>query len=266
MVLRLKCLTGYIFAVLAGLLFMVLANAPAQYIAANAGALVLGIAIVLLSRPFSSKMAVIFISVMVAAMLLTLLGIGQEGVRRWLSLGPFNLHAAMLLLPAFFAIILRIDRRLAFLAVASVAAIVAGQPDRASALALLFGTSVLAYTRREPLDLGMVAVSGFAVAVTLIRNDPLEPVRFVEGVIFDSWHTHPLYAILLAIALLWAVSAIAIHNQTSSRAAAIAVMACFAGFIIASFVGAYPVPLIGYGVSSIIGYGLAFGILQRGYS
>jgi uncharacterized membrane protein YccC len=63
---------------------------------------------------------------------------------------------------------------------------------------------------------------------------------------------NPLLAAILAASL-----AATIIIPALGKRRLVPVTATFAGFAIASFLGAYPVPLLGYGAASILGFGLA---------
>ncbi len=166
----------------------------------------------------------------------------------------------MLLLPAVMALIAQIERRLAVLVVGAVAVVIALQPDRASAAALLAGVAVLLWFNRNAASWIMLGLAAISLAATIAQPDPLDPVRFVEEVLVDSWRLHPALAMSLfaALAMAWLTPLARATNQ--DRVPLLGALGCMGGFVVAAMIGSYPMPLIGYGASAIIGYGLAHGL------
>ncbi len=244
---------GFGAAVLAGIGFMLWGGAPAHYPAINAGAFGMGIALLFWVRPPASDGGATRIGLSAALMLFLplIMGPNLDGIRRWIGLGPVQLHAAMLLLPSLLALLPRLDPKAQSLAVLFAAIAIAAQPDRASALALLGGAVGLALIQRNRWAGASVAIALLSVAATFMRADPLGPVPFVESVLPDAWVMSPLLAIILALTL---IAAIALPARQGSEMWPLA--GALAGFAIASFIGAYPTPLIGYGAAPIIGLAL----------
>jgi hypothetical protein len=246
-------------AVLAGIAYMLLGGAPAHYPAINAGAFGMGIALLIWVRPPTNDGRATRIAFTAALMLFLplIMGPDLDGIRRWIGLGPVQLHAAMLLLPSLIVLIPRSDPKMQSLAVLCAAIAIAAQPDRASALALLGGAVGLALIQRNRWAGVSVAIALLSVAVTFMRADPLDPIPFVESVLPDAWAMHPLIAIILALSL---TAAIALPARQGSQMWPL--VGTIAGFAIASLIGAYPTPLIGYGAAPIIGLALGLAIAK----
>jgi hypothetical protein len=243
-----------IIVVMTGIANMVVGSAPVHYIAINAVALVAALAIMRFLPAIETEHAVLVVSaVAIFALALPLLiGPDLEGIRRWIGLGPVQLHSGMLVLPMLVALFPRLKSAHGITAVALAAVAISLQPDRASAIALLTGTAALLVANRSATNALQLLCAGVAVAVTFMRPDALEPVAFVENVLPDAWRSNPLLAVLLGASLAAALFIPAIGHQKL-----IPVMATVGGFAVASLLGAYPVPVIGYGAAAIIGYGLA---------
>lgn len=211
----------------------------------------------LLIRQQWFRPAVVPVAAIVVA--LSLLGPGQEGVHRWLDLGPVQLNAAALVLPAAIG---AFDRARAVMAVpcfALIAIVLAWQPD-ISQLAGFVLAAVILFTMRFGLrgTLAAILFGAAALALCLTRPDPLAPVDHVEGIVGLGWELSPVLAIAMVASLAAAsLSPLLVwlaHPLGITTPAALA--AYFAATALAPAFGAYPVPLAGYGLSFVIGWWL----------
>jgi hypothetical protein len=109
--------------------------------------------------------------------------------------------------------------------------------------------------------MAVLLVSLAAIAWT--RPDPLSPVPHVEGIMSLAaqtgiqWHV----TAILALGLLPLPFAVAAFRGAVPRGATVAVAVYFGILCIVPSFGAYPVPLMGFGLSPVIGYYLALGWL-----
>ncbi len=257
--------SALVAAVAGGLCAFWLGKAPASYLAINLGSLLLAV-IAMLAVPagwLGSRGAKWIVPICLVGLAATLAsGFNVGGVRRWLPLGPVQLHAGMLFLPAMLTALPRLSDRGRLAAVAAVAVLVSVQPDFAAALALAAGYIASHWRRwREPLVAAGHGVVALCAIVGALRTDSLAPVRFVENMVADSWMLHPGLGIFVVVALLLAVAA-PTWAEGSHRDSALGVSGAWAGFAAASMIGAYPTPLAGYGASAILGYGLAIAVLR----
>lgn len=189
---------------------------------------------------------------------------GQEGVHRWLDLGPIQLNAAALVLPAAIA---AFDRARPWLAIAcfiAIAALLAWQPDISQIAGFAFASFILASTRfgwRGALASALIAAA--AIALCLSRPDPLLPVPHVEGIFQLAWDQQPALAIAMGLALAAAcISPLLLPPTQALRGPGMALAGYFALTAAAFLLGAYPVPLAGYGLSFVIGWWLGFACLS----
>jgi hypothetical protein len=130
-------------------------------------------------------------------------------------------------------------------------------------MALALSTIVIALSLRSKwMVIAAVSAVG-SLAFTMFNMVELSPVRLVEEVVPSAWLIHPLLAVALitslATAIVWPIRRwwFVTPSDRIDHTERLAFSACIAGYVIASAVGSYPVPLLGYGASAIIGYGLA---------
>ena len=201
-------------------------------------------------------------------LLAALWGPAQEGVHRWLKLGPLHINVAMLLLPsAVVALaVLGRDRRwpwsVAFIALT----LLLLQPDASQATALGACLGLLAACAAWPVAIrgALVAVAGVLTAATWLRPDPLQPVAEVEEVIGLAYAVSPLAAGLAVILLAAVVAAPVVATRSAPpapRLAGGALSLCFLLWVTTPLLGAFPVPWVGIGMSPILGAWLGVGLL-----
>lgn len=200
----------------------------------------------------------------------TLVGEGQQGVRRWLDLGPLYVNAAMLLLPAFVVALAVLAPRAAgwWIAAMLTLGVLVLQPDasQASAFALALCVAVLGL-RRRPVGIrwGVVLAAGLLAAVSWTRPDPLAPVAEVEEVIGLAFGLSPWLAALAALSLAAFAATPALvaraNRVEAVRRAGYALSALLLVWCVAPALGAFPVPLVGVGLSPILGAWLGIGVL-----
>lgn len=265
---RLLALASIAAAVGTGVVGFLLGNAPPSYIAVNGLALAIVAAAVLL--PGERRFAIIapIVSFASVAMLAAtfLLGPDIDGVKRWIPVGPMQLHAGMLVIPALVAALPRQNEAVSLAVTISCATIVWVQPDFAAALALFAGITAAAWGRR-PVWTGhaMRIAVVLGLALTAFRPNLLTEVRFVETAISDSWALSPFLGPVMALALVAAIlipPQLLVRGRPEMTASARAVTGAMAGFCIAGLVAPFPQPLVGYGASPILGYGLALAVLR----
>jgi hypothetical protein len=200
-----------------------------------------------------------------AALAATLLDPGQEGVHRWIDVGPVHVNAAALLLPAAVVALAAAGHRgWPWLAAAGMLGLLVLQPDASQAAALGAGMIVvLASLRASALvRVGGAAATVLAVAAACMRPDSVAPVPEVEGIIGLAWESSPV-AGAAAVALLAATALFPLRLAGRSRpfTPALALAACCAVQAAAPAFGAFPVPLVGIGMSPVLGFWLGAGAL-----
>ncbi|MBB4634384.1 hypothetical protein [Longimicrobium terrae] len=193
----------------------------------------------------------------------TLLNAPQDGVHRWIDAGPLHINAAAVLLPAaVVALAARSEWRWGWLAAAAILGLLVLQPDASQATAFGAAMIVILMAMRGPAVVragGMVAVVA-AIAAAWLRPDPLLPVPEVEEIIQLAWRWSPLMAIVAA-GLLGATVLVPLRVSGRARTAGIALAVFGAAVALAPAFGAFPVPMVGVGMSAVLGFGLGAGAL-----
>ena len=210
-----------------------------------------------------------FLLVAPAALAATLLNPAQEGVHRWIDVGRVHTNAAAVLLPASVVALAALrDRRWAWLSAAVMLGLLVVQPDASQAAALAAGMLAILASLSAPVlvRVGAAGIVVFAALVASIRPDPLAPVPEVEGIMkiaFDGSLFTGLFAVFaLSTALFYPLR---LGSSAQPSTPALALTACFCMQAVAPVFGAFPVPLVGVGMSPILGFLLGAGALAAAH-
>lgn len=256
-------------AVLVGCVVAAARAVPVSVWARNAGAWLAGALIsFVIARAATQRLAQGCLLMAPVVMAATLLSGGLSGVHRWVGIGPLKLNAAGLLLPmtvvAWAAVVAR--RGPLWPSVSVIGVILALQPDASQAVAL--AGAVVAMLLAVPLSnafrLAAAAIPVAAALMAVFRPDPLLPVPEVEGIIGLALETSPVLALLAVLTLAGVVLSplsVVTGQADASRAAAIGLTVYLALSALAPCIGAFPVPLVGMGVSPILGAWCGMGLL-----
>ncbi len=210
------------------------------------------------------------IATLVAACLLlalTFLDRGLDGVHRWLSIGSFRLYISSIMLPGVVLMISELWQdqiepvSVAILLV--IAVILVMQPDAAqlSAFAAAMGLLVLTQTKSKAIQYALLSALIGCVAYVWIRIDGLDAVPHVEGILALAGDMGIAYYVFGLFSLGVLLLPFLNFSNASMKAKALGIY--FFVMIAATFLGNFPVPFIGYGISPIIGYMLAIFLLMR---
>lgn len=255
-----------IVAVAMGLVAMALGGAPRTYLAVNGGAVIVGlvIAFALSFAPLHWRWP--SLAAALALLATAIWGAELDGIHRWVIVGPLRLQPTFILLPLLLCSYARNpDSALigASMVIAAVAVML--QPDRSMAFALAIGAVAVAFAIRNRLAV-IVAIAAFAaLVIALTRDDHLPPVRFVEEVIVDGLlRGGPLVGGLILIGIAALIAPILLSGRLAlpQQRGLIAFVLVWSSLLIASTMGHYPTPLLGYGASAIIGYFIAIVTLR----
>ena len=202
-------------------------------------------------------------------LLASLAGPGQAGVHRWIDIGPVQANIAALLLPAFVVALAALvrDEPWVWLACVACAVLLIFQPDASQATA--FAGAVFIVVVRLPVAravrVGIAVLVSSGAVMAWLRPDPLAPVAEVEGVVGLAYALSPPIAVAAVVALGGAalVPAIAATRleRPAARTAALALGAYLVFSALAPLFGAFPVPLVGVGVSPVVGFWMGAGLL-----
>jgi cell division protein FtsW (lipid II flippase) len=249
--------SGGIAAVLLGCGYQWAAGAPAHYPVVSLAALGLALALYYLVPQLPRRTQSLLLWGGALILLATaLLGVDVGSARRWIGVGPVALQGSLLLLPAMLVIYARQNDPISSGAMVLAAAALSLQPDRAMGSVLALVLIYLAFLDRRPVALATALLAAIAALLGWLQPDTLVPVRFVEAVLADGFRYHVLLGLAMGAALLAALLA-----GGGSRAGQVFGL-CWALIILASVLGAYPSPLIGFGVSAIFGYWLSLAVVK----
>jgi hypothetical protein len=201
------------------------------------------------------------------ALAATLFNAPVEGVHRWIDIGPLHVNvAAALLSAAAVSLAVLSGRRWSWAAAAAALCLLVLQPDASQATAFGAAMLVVLASLRAPavIRAGGAAAVALAVVAAWLRRDPVAPVPEVEGIVGVAWAWSPLAAAaavaLLAATALWPLR-MAGSDLPRTRVAALALTACCLASALAPAFGAFPVPLVGVGMSPVLGFWLGAGAL-----
>jgi cell division protein FtsW (lipid II flippase) len=257
---------GSLVAVLAGAVIVAQAGAGPLGGVRNLTAWVVGglLALAVARRPLSARAGWAIAGAAVAGLVATFVNESQDGVHRWWDLGALHVNAAALLLPATIVALARPGKPLAAVSAVAVAlgALLLAQPDASQATAFAIAMSAALFAKDEQPRLRWLTVAALAALAGLswLRPDPLEPVPEVERIVQLGWQVAPAATVLGVLGLI----ATALAPLAARRPAAAALSAYIAVAALAPAVGAYPLPLMGIGMSSVLGLWLGVGLLAGG--
>ena len=184
---------------------------------------------------------------------LTFAGQGIDGVHRWLRLPGFTLNAAAIALPASIVALTRLagERRIAWVAfgIGIIAPLLFLQPDASQLLAFSLPMIALLTIEDFPkaLKLGGSVLLAALALLSWFHPDHLPPVSYAEGILEILRGQSALLYVAGIAALLWVSVRFMIRGSLN-------IALYYALMILAPFLGSFPVPFMGYGVSPILGY------------
>jgi hypothetical protein len=198
----------------------------------------------------------------------TFLAKAQSEVHRWIDLGPLHINVAGLFLPpAVVALAFcGIWSRIGFAFVVAMAGLLVLQPDASQATSFLVAVIILlaGSAASSARRLATIAAALLVAAISWFRPDPLHPVAEVEGIFKLAFAISPLLAAAAALALTAAsLAPLCIRDGvgTAHRIAALALSGYFICAGVCPLFGAFPVPLVGLGMSFPLGYWLGMALL-----
>lgn len=264
-VIGIACAVG---ATLAGLAYLVLAGAPARHIAVNAGALALGMMLMAAVshsvREDRRRSGALVLLAAIALLATAFAGAQIDGAARWVSIGGLSVQPSLVLLPMMIVGFARTRTQTGTAGMIVAAAALALQPDRAMAGMLAAALATLAAMQASRRTGTAAAAGAIGFAATLIRDDRLPAVPFVDQILYSAFDVHPLAgaAVLMGSALL-VLPAIAGLRGGGDRAVPAVFGVAWLATIAAAAMGNYPTPIVGYGGSAIVGYLLSLSMLPR---
>ncbi|MFM5950120.1 MAG: hypothetical protein ACKOPM_12995, partial [Novosphingobium sp.] len=240
--------------------FMLMAGAPAQYLVVNASALAIGLLLLSAVNQSAGKVRLpsgLWTLSMAGLLLATaMFGTQASGAARWIAVSGLHIQPSFIVLPAML-IGLSYDRSiLATIGIALAAVAIAMQPDRAMAGVLFAGIAVTAAFVRERRTFLVLAISAAGFVSTLLRSDPLPAAAFVDQILGFAFNVHIAagLAITLGLSLLIVPAVLGWRSDSEHRHIYATFGAVWAAAILASALGNYPTPVVGYSGAAVLGY------------
>jgi hypothetical protein len=139
------------------------------------------------------------------------------------------------------------------------------QPDAGQATALGLGViGLLLSDPRQRFKVPLVCSYLITIAGTWLRFDPLPPVMFVEDIVPQAFALTPVAGVVaLASLALFVLSPLLSSRERGPIAPAAALVGYFAGSLIGTSFGEFPVPLLGFGTSPTVGAFLGLAAFRR---
>ncbi|HEU4454695.1 MAG TPA: hypothetical protein VFR81_16625 [Longimicrobium sp.] len=239
------------------------------YLAVNALALTMGLAIFAFTRSSSGWTPWIHDGVILASggllLATALFGVSVEGASRWMRIAGLSLQVSLIVVPAMLVAFSRRRGLVSTLGMILAAVAMAIQPDRAMAGVLAVSLAALAVHRRDRWVLSSLGVSVAAFVATLLRPDSLPALPYVDGILYSAFDVHPVAGLaVVGGALLLVVPAVAGYGLDPRNRGLYAVFGiAWLGMVVAAALGNYPTPLVGYGGSAVLGYALSLAFLPK---
>ena len=250
-----------------GMAYMFAVGAPSRYLLVNLAAAVLGAtAWLALGRTAHSRLAAggwATLALAVPLILTALFAAPIEGAARWVSVGPLSLQVSFIVLPVMLILYARQPDAPGTAAMVAAAMALAIQPDRAMAGVLLVALLALLAARAGRLPIVAAAAAALAFAWTWIAPDALPAVPYVDRILYSAFDVHLLagLAVTGGAAMLVLPAMPALLKRAGDRPVLLTFGGCWSAAVMASALGDYPTPLVGYGGSAVLGYLLSVALL-----
>ncbi|ESQ84491.1 hypothetical protein AEAC466_09065 [Asticcacaulis sp. AC466] len=252
-----------------GIVYMGVSGAPMRYLISNLAALLLGgLALAAFGVTVSKTprwQGMLNLAMGCGLLLTALFGYRMDGVARWIDLGHLLLQPSFIFLPVLIVSFARASGGLSLAGVVIAATALALQPDRAMACVLAAGLAVRVATHADRYAVLAFIASLAAFIATLVQPDTLPATPYVEKVLFAAFNLHPLsgLAVLGGFALLIVPAALGGRYDKANGDIYLTFGAVWLTALIASVLGNYPTPVVGYGGSAILGYVLSLWLLPK---
>lgn len=199
----------------------------------------------------------VWIAVLYAFLAATLLFPAVGGAKRWLDLGIFNVHAAMLVLPAM--LILLSHTACAWPLLLCTAGVLCIQPDLAQLAAFAAASLVILWQNRKRYGWSVLCAAAQAAMVVICLRIPteIESVSYSEGILMMLGELSPLLLPIGVFALVLIPGAWGYRFFKARSLWMLSLTVYYVMIILFGLTGEYPMPFMGFGLSPIVGYWLA---------
>ncbi len=204
----------------------------------------------------------IIILVGILLLLLTFIDNGLSNVYRWLSIGVINLNIGSIVLPL---LLIELEKNLNFknwwlitLLAFGIIAILSFQPDASKVTA--FTLASLFFIQKyvtKLIQYVVLAIPIMASVWTWYFLDDLPSVDYVEEILQMTKGIGTTWFIFSVLSLILLPIPFFIFKTEKNKSICISLGIYFSVVLLSTLFGNFPVPLLGYGISSIIGYSIA---------
>lgn len=250
-----------LFSCVLGIVGMIRENIPSviwiQNVAFILLATIVCFFVLRLRMKFNYKI-IVFVTIFLLG--LTFIGPNIDGVHRWLRIPLFTLNIATIVIPitivAFYRLIEEKQYVLSLMGTIVIAVFLFLQPDASQLLAFSLPMIVLLLKSK----ISKVITTSFSIVLLLltvkswIELDSLQPVNYTEGILTMVYDTSIVLYIIGIASLLWIPICFLVLCQKQSRNICVGITTYYWMMIFATFVGNFPVPFMGFGLSPILGF------------
>ncbi|MFQ3544438.1 hypothetical protein Q7A53_10135 [Halobacillus rhizosphaerae] len=222
--------------------------------------------ILLIKNKKNARKARVYPALVIAALLiLPFCFEGIDGVHRWLSFGPLTFYIASILLPLLIIQLGRLSRShhpgylIGIILFTFIILLL--QPDAGQLTSFACGMAIILVKQVSNSFIKLLSLTLTAVFVILswIFLDDLAPVPYVERIIFLVGDMGEFWLVAGIVSLILLFIPFVIRRNMISYSLGV----YFLMTIIVTFMGNFPVPIMGYGTSPIIGYFIAVTWINR---
>lgn len=183
---------------------------------------------------------------------------GLEGVHRWLTFGPINIYIASIVCPLLIIHLWKLTLKnreyyvfgLTFISLI----ILLFHPDASQLTAFACAAFIILWKKMNKRMIKLLCITYTVVLVTAswIFPDELAPVPYVEDIIFLVADLGNVWFIMGILSLILLLIPFFFYGKKSIVSLSLGVY--FLIMMIVTFIGNFPMPIMGYGISPIIGY------------
>lgn len=190
----------------------------------------------------------------------TFLSPGMDGVHRWLSIGIIKFNVSMIVLPILIIELWKLSQlkglNLTIVTTFVISILLSIQPDASQLTGFAIPMIVMLYgkTNKKVLRSLIVGILSILIILSWVFLDNLPPVAYVEGILSLLATMGLLWLILGVLSLIILPVPFILFPPKNLKLPSICVGLYFIIILISTFLGNFPVPLMGYGISPIIGY------------
>lgn len=212
----------------------------------------------------------LIIVVSLLLLLTTFLNEGTMGVHRWIGLGRLKINIGLIISPILIIQLAKFQHiKLSLVLVTLVTLIFLIQPDASQVTAFAISTSIILISKftNKTAALSIILFAFTTTVISWYNLDNLKPVNYVENIVQMAGEINKSFIILALISLVLLILPFFTVYSETKKIIAIALGSYYTFSILSTFIGNFPVMIMGYGISPIIGYfiGLIWLIVRPNY-